>query len=245
MKKRSFRKKHQTRKKKGIWSNVLFCNIIFSFLVFLGLFLYFFYYPFFQVKDIDIENSEILKDVEEVLLDGSIFFIPVSKIEKIILKENLNIENITVKRVFPATLRIRTEKKLPIAIWCKTEKREECYYVDKSGIAYEEAEKAVNFIFINEKFSKGDRVIYKENLGKLFDIVQKMAKMSIGINHFVLLGDEEIKILTNDSWRIYLSFYDIEKQLDNLKTLTRERKEQIKEGDLEYIDLRYNRIFIQ
>ncbi len=256
MKKKSLHKKYRVKRKKRIWHNSFLCSTAFFIFVFLAFAGYYLYHPFFQLEDIKvvgvIKKADASKAIERGMIlqiprfpSRSIFLVSSRKVEQGILQETIDTENIRVKKIFPSTIKITGEEKTPLAIWCSKREQKKCHYIDRDGVAYKEAEKSINFTFIRKGFSKGEKVISAQELEKLKGAVEKVDSMGIVIDYFILTDKENIEAVVKDGWSIHLSFEGIEQQLDNLKIIVQEKKTRIEEADLEYIRLRYNRVFIK
>lgn len=251
-KKKSLRKKHRLKKKKSLLENNIVCGAVLFLFLFIGFVYLFVLHPLFQVDNIILED---VKEVDESLIANivekninkelplftsrSVFLVSGNKIRENILNDVSIIKNVSIKKVFPAEIKIETEKRIPFAIWCKAERKEDCYYLDRSGVIFQKIDgfrKGFLVILIRKNFTKGDTVIDKDQLEKITLIDERLSKEDIKASYFQIKAGEKIEVYTNYKWKIYFSLNNIEKELENLKIAI----DEIERGELlEYIDLRF------
>ncbi|MDD5760819.1 MAG: hypothetical protein PHF45_02075, partial [Candidatus Pacebacteria bacterium] len=128
-------------------------------------------------------------------------------------------------------------------------KSEECYYLDKNGIIFEQAPKTqgsfLNKILITEpkKRPLGSEVIAPEKLEKLNQAFVLSAKEEspISLNHLEMETEnsQEVKLVTNEGFDIFYNLNDDFNEI--LKIISGMKEKQLKDSfrNLEYIDYRY------
>ncbi|MFA5360518.1 MAG: hypothetical protein WC320_00895 [Candidatus Paceibacterota bacterium] len=128
-------------------------------------------------------------------------------------------------------------------------KSEECYYLDKNGIIFEEAPKTqgsfLNKILITETQTRplGTKVIAPEKLEKLNQAFVLSAKEEspISINYLEMKTEnsQEVRLVANEGFDVFYNLNDDFSEI--LKIIAGMKEEQLKGSfsNLEYIDYRY------
>lgn len=251
-----------------------------SFLLTAGLFYFFFYSNFFAFKTMEIIREEgIGQKISDEQIKNYIFsvfskngflifpqnnfFVFRKKTAENALKENLNLDKVSIKK-YPFKLKIIMEEKTPAANLALLEKnfnepesnlngtssvarniKYRYYLIDKRGDILEEI-KEINPrlpLIYNEKELPQYPYLTKEKLSFILDLFQKFSQRTkaIEILSFGVGDNKESKltVVTSENWKIYFDFNeDIRKQLDKL-FLILEEKVRSQKNNLEYLDLRF------
>ena len=261
MKKRQrLRKPYRVKKKESVIGNRFFW-LAFLVLIILGGIFYLIYFSFtFQIKEVQISGNE--KISKEILLafvkeqtdnkilffsSRSIFLVNSDKTKESFLKEFPEIVQINLKKDFPDIVRVEIEERRPVAVFCQLEN---CFFIDKTGIIYEkfigenyQILKIRNLI-ISKEVKIGERAVEEEKLIQILDIESKLKIHEIQLQETGLVTEERLNVKTAEGWEIYFNpREDINWQLTELELILKEKLLLEKRGSLEYIDLRFSRVY--
>ena len=145
----------------------------------------------FEIKEIKIENNEILEDQElmnnfSFLYSKNIIFLNSYELKKNIDQKGF-IEKIEIKKIFPDKLMIKVFEKKPIAILIDKYKKK--YYLDKKNdlIEYFEISKYKNLPVV-----KGDHKSFKKLFNNLIRV--NFPVEQVHSYHFFMAGRWDIKM---------------------------------------------------
>ncbi len=254
MRKKQLRKRRSIRRKRSITENSIFSGFIFSIIV-IALATYFFvFFPLFQVELIAIEeteglNRESLEDYINSSIENriyifttrSIFFVSPKKIEEKILEETLTVENIEIKKAFPATLVVETREREPVIYWCRDKEKESCFYTDKRGVVFKEAENLKrDFLFFTTYYNlpKNKKIADGKMIEIFFLIEKELKALNLQIDYIKISSPTKIKISLLNGFEIYLLREEVDSNLTKLKAFLDKKEIELDER-LEYIDLRF------
>ncbi len=227
-----------------------------------------FFSPFFRIKELTILgdkitdsekikneiNQIIKKNVFFILPGDNIIFIKPAEIKKILSQENPRFQNIEIEKKFPNILRTEISEREGIIIWCR---QENCFFVDKIGIAYAEVLSAEP-LFIIERENQEKMFVVQEEKEEKIEIGQKVANQNFikfvleiskelenfsGLEVIALRTPEsissEVWVTTNEGWQ---AVFDVSKsaksQIANLAKFLNEKISEKERKNLKYIDLR-------
>lgn len=268
MKKYRYKKFHRAKKRKSIIRLILYSPFFWLsclVLIILGVVFYFVVFSsFFWIEEIrvignkktptenleNIINSRINKKIV-FFNTKSIFLANLSEISKEILKEFPQTMNVDLERDFPNIITVKIEEREAVGIWSQ---HGNCFYIDKEGIIFEIESKdpPSQILRIKDLFSSienlqlGKKVIEKERLNQILKIESKLKNdLKIPLREIVIISERRLDIKTVQGWEIYFNpKKDIDWQLTELAFLLKERIPPDKRGNLEYIDLRFERIYV-
>ena len=143
--------------------------------------------------------------------------------------------------------------------WCIENK---CFLIDNNGIIFEEIFEnyselpTIKSFNANGKFALpadatalqaglGQEVVEKETLSKVLQIISKLKQnLEIQIKLADIVSKERLNIKTSENWEIYFNLLgDIDWQITELGLILEKEIDSEKRQKLEYIDLRFNRVF--
>lgn len=244
---KKYRKPHRFKKRKPLYRNRLFWLGILILIFLCAVFYFFFICDFFQVKKVNIsgELGEVPKErLFSFFPTKNIFLLSLNEIEKNILKEFPEIAEIKINRNFPDEINTLIEKRKIIAVFCTAE--EECFALDKEGVIFKkEKEEKETFPVVkdpnfNDGVKLGQEVIDKDKLFLILEINSQLENFNIGVKEFVIFSQEKLTVLTEEEWDIYFSLQeDVIWQLAKLEALLKQKIDEEKRKDLEYIELRF------
>lgn len=208
-----------------------------------------------EIQDLIAEKIE-----KKILLFSTktIFFINKDEIEKAILQKFPQIESIDLKRKFPDCLMVKIKERKAIARGCldglninQNFEERNCYLIDKNGIVFKKnliftnaPNNGATIIFPEKNISLGQKLINEENLVNVLKIQKKIKEdLKIELKEFVI-SESKLTIKTQEGWEMY---FDLKSDLDLAmsklvlifkKTISTEQRK-----NLQYIDLRYSKIY--
>lgn len=192
-----------------------------------------------------LSEKELIKEVENYTSTKNIFLSKKQKIINIIKKEEPITKEVVVEKIFPSKLIINITSRIPHLVWCKDKDFKNCFYIDKEGVAFKRAEEDEDFlIFVNSSnFNLGDSVISKDVIEKLFYLEKELSNINFNVSSFDTTDQRIIEVLIDNSFVVYFSSINIEREVEGLKALINKIPEKEVE-EIEYIDLRFKDIII-
>jgi hypothetical protein len=254
----------RNRQRGTILKNRFFLLIIF--LLFSGGVLFYFLIlsDFVQIKEIKIEStssfSTIVKDVVENNLDQtlfglfssrSIFLIKEEKIEELIEEKVPQIRETEIKKIFFNTLQVNLDLRQAIGLYCSSG-MERCFSIDKEGFLFEKkeafGESEIVIIDLNN-YSMGLRsqALRPETIITIKTINDTLENdITKEVKEYVIFSSERLDVLSQEGWRVYFNLSkDIKIELAKLKFILEEEISSERLKDIEYIDLRFEKVFYQ
>jgi len=263
MRRQGFRRQHRIRRKTSFLKNRYFWLSLFIFVIFGASSYFLFFADFFQVKEIDISGNQkittedIKKEVSSLLSinfmnfsSKSIFLTNFRNINSEILKKFPQLASISFKRDFPNRITVEAEERKPVAVFCPDLN---CYSIDREGIAFEKVEvifsdfPRINNIEGKTSVSLGENIINKDILNFILDANKGLAEKSkIIVEEFSLPSSQRLNVKTKEKWEIYFNLKeDFNWQLEKLNLVLEKEIPPEKRKDLEYIDLRFTRVYFK
>ncbi|ACZ00594.1 cell division protein FtsQ/DivIB [Streptobacillus moniliformis] len=192
---------------------------------------------FFLVKNVNVEGNIYLvkEDIAskfDKLKGQSLFLLDLSQMRNKI-EEDVRIDRVDISREFPDTININVIEKVPIGIINKNHKY---YYIDKN----------LNiFAYYNE--IKDDNLPIIEINEEKFDDLKELLSNILGTKLYHLISEiysrKEMFVLTLlDGTNVYTN-KDIKSKKYELAYKV--YSEEIKENDLEYVDVRFKDIVVK
>lgn len=231
-------------KKMWFWFSILVLVIILT-----GLYLAIFC-PVFQLQNVEIfgNNKVGTQDLKKIVFNysRSIFLIRTGEIENEILKTFFEIQNLVIIKKFPNTLILNIVERKPIGAFCPSQRKDDCFLIDKNGIIFEPLPDVPDYITIVRKIEKSEQLyLGAEVVGKnIIETIDKIKKfvidnLKIDLKEAFIASSLRLNVTTNDNWQIYFDLgggSDIDLQLVKLDLLF--KSESYPKKDLQYIDLR-------
>ncbi len=255
MKKKSLRKRHRIKKKKAVTGNIFFVSSLFFITIFLAAFCFLAFYPLFQVEEIlvdggaEINNNQIKNFIEHkaerkapFLSSKSTFFFSVRKTEEEILKKAPSVGGVHINREFPNKLKVLIRERKPIAFWCREKDKDQCFFIDSEGVAFQKTEKISTerpIIVSRKELDERRQILKKEELSRFFLIFDHLLQEDIASIFFYMDEYGEITAHTDQGIEIYFTLENVQRELDNMKIILKEKLSREEVEDLEYIDLRF------
>lgn len=247
-------------KSKFFWLSLLFLGIL------SGLIYLFIFSSVFQVKDIQVSgtNKSPTQEIKDIISANAqnIFLINLEEITNNILARYPQIGQVDIKRKLPDKLLAQIEERKPVAVFFrpdlksklkffKGELNNDYFLIDNQGIVFE---KTTNQD-LNLPLIKSKAAIYRFDLGQEIvnkDYLEKILKINSGINNNVqiseifLVSENRLNVKTLAGWEIYFNpKQDLAWQIEELDIVLKEKIPFEKRGNLEYIDLRFEKVYIK
>ncbi|WP_064615402.1 cell division protein FtsQ/DivIB [Streptobacillus moniliformis] len=192
---------------------------------------------FFLIKNVNVEGNiySVKEDIAskfDKLKGQSLFLLDLSQMRNKI-EEDVRIDRVDISREFPDTININVIEKVPIGIINKNHKY---YYIDKN----------LNiFAYYNE--IKDDNLPIIEINEEKFDDLKELLSNILGTKLYHLISEiysrKEMFVLTLlDGTNVYTN-KDIKSKKYELAYKV--YSEEIKENDLEYVDVRFKDIVVK
>ena len=260
------RKIYRVKRKKSIfkswysWSFVLFFIFVFAVLYFLV------FFDKFQVKQLiisgnvkvlgnELENATFQKINRSILFfnSKSIFLISKKELKSKILKNYPQIEQLNVKKNLPDKLILEIKERSAVAVFClPAQTGETCFLIDRNGVIFEpynnfSEEKMIIRLTESSPLKEGlGTEVIKVNFIDSALKIQKNLKENFQINvkESIFISPVRLNVKTADGWEIYFSLEsDIDLQITKLNLLLKQEIPPENWKDLEYIDLRFSKVF--
>ena len=181
------------------------------------------------------------------ILSKSIFLTNTGDIKNSLLKQYPQIETIEVRRELRTmTLIVQIKERGPVGIWCNNN---ECFLIDGSGVIFEKTLPEGNLLIKSENYDKtvflGQKILTEQQIGLMLNINEKLrSDLKLSIQEFNLVPQNRLNVKTSENWEIYFNLQeDVNWQLTKVKSVLEQIIQQDKRGNLEYIDLRFNRVY--
>jgi len=257
--KKHYRKPHRYKKIKPIFRKRFFWLGILALAVFIGIFYSLFFLEVFQIEKIIVTGEKkVAKQELELLVEErlesrilffktkSIFAVDLKQIKKDILSHFPQIAEVEVSRGFFDTVNVAVIERQALASWCQ---EENCFLLDNEGIIFEQIPEAKpGLILVKTKPGSaelGERVIEKEKLSQILEINSKLAtEVKISVKEVSLISEERLNMKTFAGWQIYFNLKgNLDWQLTELKMVLEKQIPPERRDELEYIDLRFSRVY--
>lgn len=263
------RKTRRLKPKRSIWRNKFLWSAVLL-LCAAGTIVYFvFLSPYLQVANVNISGNqevkidELQKFVSERIGHGffifqtkSIILVSPAKLRAEMLELFPRLSEAELSRRLPRTLVLTVQERKPAAIWCRQEAEGRdsirCFSIDLNGVAFREVglESSANLPILrgqnsNETFRLGSAVIQKDTLEKVLALEKELGgALHIETKEAILLPENRVNIATKEGWEIYFELpLDLSWQMTRLKLLLEKEIPAEKRPGLEYIDMRYSKVY--
>lgn len=213
-------------------------------------------------------SQELNKPFLWALNKKSFFSASAGAIKERVLNDYPEIEAMIIRRVFPHSLFLELYDRKEAAIWCYN--NDNCFFVDKKGIVFKPATSdtatstadadvaavgaELALIFSEAGSDMPDAMIGEQLLAQVIS-EQKLAQileaqktfdkeLSIPLQHFLTDAEEMLHAVTKQGWKVYFVLGgDMKMALTRLKLLFEEELTPQKIKDLQYIDLRFSKVY--
>ena len=216
----------------------------------------------FQIKHINISGAQRISEqevqniVEEDIQNKvwfwetrNILLIDTNQIQEDILNNFPEIIEAEISKKFPDALNIDVNERNQSAVLIWLDKQ---FFIDRQGVVFEQVSDfdansdalKIKTCFLHSEPKLGDEVIEPETLSKIFIIDTKLRKMEIPIEVIEIVSNSRVNIITQPGWEIYFNTdSDVARQAGELEMVLKEKISPEDRKNLEYINLRFDKIF--
>ncbi len=255
-KKKSYKKSYKKKIKKPIYKSNNFWTAIVLFLFFSLIGYYLVFFEFLWVKDIQVLNNNRVSDqeikdfVEKEITNNLIF----TESKSIFLFESNSLANKLIDN-FPLLLAVKINKKYPDKLIIEVFERrtigtmcsEKCFLLDSFGVIFQETDtrKHLNIVKDNDQeYFIGQEIVSPEDINSIINIWNEIIK-DIKI-HNIYINESDLTLITRDNYSILFNLnQDINLQIAKLKITLEEKIPQNERKNIEYIDLRFERVYFK
>ncbi len=184
------------------------------------------------------------------------FFYPKGAMAKRILGQFPEFAGVAVSSQGAGALLVSVTERQPVALWCE---REECLYLDATGVAFREAPGEAEGLYYTLTSSEepspafpGTPVVEADRLKTLLAFLTELEDLGLFPTTAHLLADTEIEVGLRNGSRLLIQETDgYETALRRLRLLLREpglvpRQGETNDLGVDYIDLRYgNKVYFK
>ncbi|TSC75711.1 MAG: hypothetical protein G01um101430_205 [Parcubacteria group bacterium Gr01-1014_30] len=262
-----YRKPHRHRRRKSIFKRKFFWVSSFTLASFAGLLYLFIFSDFFQVAGISVQGqeSELAQHIED-LVEGrlekkflfigsrSIFLVNSGKLREVILQKFPQVGELEIEKTFPNILNLALAERQEVGVFCFTRRSfsegglDNCFLLDKNGVIFAPATEDLTLpklsnLTLETEPTLGSKVIDQETLNIILELEKNLKNISP--EEFLLVSTERLNVKTQDGFEVYFSLKkSLGEQITALLTLLESALPPEKRTLLEYIDLRFDRIFV-
>ena len=234
-----YKKSYRIKRKKSVLKNRFFWFGILLLAVIGGISYFLFLSGIFQVKKVMVDGGvKWEENIRPLVPPKNIFFINTSKTEKDISGKFPQIAEIKVRRSFPDALKISVIERTAQALWCEEEK---CFLMDGGGGMFGESQSETSLI----KITGAKELLGKEKISEILEIQVKLKNVLVATTTgAVIVSEERLNVKTSEGWEIYFNTADdLDWQVQELALVLEKQITPEKRRNLEYIDLRFSRVY--
>jgi hypothetical protein len=260
-----YRKPHRIRRKKSIFKNRFFWLTLLILAFAFSLCYFAVFSSFFEIKNIEISgNEKTPKSAIENVIENyawtdfkffkkkNLLLVNLPKIDKILLEGFPLIASVSSRKNLPGGLTFRIQERKPEAIF---QQNDNWFFIDKEGIIFERTNEQtassgefaiIKNSLLSADLKPGERMTEKETMTRIADLLSKMKDdLKIPLKGLTIVSQERLNAQTIEGWEAYFNLKgDLDWQYTKLKTVLEKRIPPEKRGNLIYIDLRFERIYI-
>jgi cell division septal protein FtsQ len=260
MSRRNYKKPHRAKRKKPLYAKPLFWKLTTGIFLIGGAVWVVCFSPALEVKTIEvagtdkINNQSCVKMIEEQVAkkiasfdSKSILLFDMDQVKKDLLARFPQAQNIEIERQFPSKIIASVEERHGVAIF---ESAGKYFSLDSNGIAFEEAAQVGDLLKINDgnaKIEIGKGAVSQEMLNGILRIKGEIdSSTDIVITAAFIATPERVNIQTKDGWYAYFNpLKDIDNQITKLKAVITDESFKAKATNLEYVDVRFTRVYLK
>lgn len=252
---KKYKKSFKTIKKRKLFRSRFFWLSFFIISLLIGVVYLLFFSSAFKIIDVKIMGNQEVKedDIKNIILENikinqNIFLCDTKRGEKTVLEKLPKIADVKISRVLPTTISVEVGERKPVVFL----ERENAYYsIDKEGVLFEKlSEIPIGAVKIkkegNNYFKIGEKLIDNFIIGSIVDIENSFKNdINIGLSEIIIVSDNRINVKTLEGWEVYFNPKGkISEKISELKTLLRGKIPLGLRKNIEYIDLRFEKIYV-
>lgn len=202
---------------------------------------------------IEYTRRALSESKKQFIARDNIFAYPKEELRAGILREFPRLKSIRIGRggFFGTTLIVNVDERSPYATWCAEGEPQPCYVFDENGLIFASTERAgkpeLQYIFsggVDPQTAIGS-VFLPGKLRGVRDLLQRMREARFVPLNLHVLDEQDYTIGLSNGFTIKAAFaQEIDTIVHNLELVSVSPALRGKEGELEYIDLRFgNRVY--
>lgn len=243
-----YKKSYRTKKKRSVFAifkKKLFWLSLLFFIILSGLTYFFIFSPVFQIKNIAVLGTEktSAEEIEIMISDNvkNIFLTDLKKMNMMLLERYPQIANVSIKRDIPDALLVQIEERKPVAVFSKDGGY---FFIDKEAVIFEKILEGPSEMLV---IRSEEKLLGKERLNQILKINYILRNdLKIPIQEIRIVSEKRINVETSEGWNIYFNTKkSLDWQIEEFGILMKEKISLENRENLEYIDLRFERIFIK
>ena len=250
------KKKKYRFKKKPNYRGLCYFFLIFA--VAVGVFYLLFFFDFFKIREFEIKSqnpilregikkiilSELEKKFFNFLPTDSFFLVNSKELENKILKEFLQISEVKCRKKFPQNLILEIKEKQAVALLKKEGLEEIIFLVDENGLIFKKVEQTLEDENLISIFLTAGGEMGKQDLSVIREIDQYLKEVIEIKPKIYSLSQAQLIVETGEDFKIYFDLKtDIKLALTKLRLLLEKEISEEERAKLEYIDLRFSKVF--
>lgn len=205
-----------------------------------GISYFLFFSGVFRIEKISVSGGEKISEenIKTLIHKGNIFLADTEEIEKNILSNFPQIGKVEIHRNFPDALDVLVMERMPAALWCDEAR---CFLADNEGVVFEESAPETDLI----KITGTKEMLNKEKISQIMEIRDRVKdNLGITITRAFIATEERLNVKTSEGWEVYFNLKkDFDWQITELSLVLEKQISPEKRKKLEYIDLRFSRVF--
>ena len=129
---------------------------------------------------------------------------------------------------------------------------DECFFIDREGIIFKKTktelmQEEVMIVSLKkeEALISGKEILVPQILELILKIKEDFEEnLKIEIENFTIVSEKRLNVKTNENWEIYFNLEkDVKLEVTKLKALLEKEISPEERRNLEYIDLRFEKVF--
>lgn len=238
---RKYKKKFRTNKKNTLFK-IKSVLLSISLLIIISGFVYLlFFSQVFKIKKIEVFGAEKIpqEEIKSLIsnkISNNIFLADLQDAKDYIAEFYPQIRAVNIKRKMPNTIVAEIEERKPVAVL------NNFFIIDKGGVAFDTGPNKYLPQIIDEGIKDvelGEKAV--ERIDDILKITKKIKTKQITI-----VSNKRLDAESADGFDIYFSLEkDVNWQTEQLQTLLQEKIPPEERKNIEYIDLRYDKIFVK
>jgi cell division septal protein FtsQ len=262
MKKNQWKKPYRVKKKKSLVKSGYFRFFLFFVFFAAGIFYLTCLSPLFQLKTVEISGNQKIETQaagsfirqrmsKKVLFfeTSSILLMSSKSMKNYLLAEYPLIDGVLLKKKLSGQVIITIQERQPVA---EVYIRENYYYIDAKGVVFEkiaeqDSEKTkIQAYDFPADATLGQKIMEPDLISNILNITESLNRdLGIFASEAQVVSKQRLNIKTSEGWEIYFNLSgDLNWQMTELKTVLENKIPPEKRGNLEYIDLRFDMIFV-
>lgn len=265
MTRRIYKRPHRAKRKKPFFAKAIFWKSTATATLALGAVWFICFSPTLEIREVAVNGtdrvnkSDCVKAIEQqinkkiALFDSkSILLFNIDQAKKDLLAQFPQIQDIKIERQFPSKIYAAVQERRAVAVFSTGQGKQ--YSIDGDGIAFEvKGVKDANLLQIvsnrvgDSELKIGGTAISKDNLENILKLKGGAeSQTKISITSAIIATGERVNFQTNEGWFIYFNpTKDAEVQLVKLVSVVNDNTFSAKRKNLEYVDIRFTRVYLK